>query len=175
MRVIPSPDRPKTGEDVYLRCIVLNKDGFPLKEGPVEGSVEHPGGEREQLLFEPDPDGDGVFLATFRTRKSGLVTLRTEAPKADRFLQTDIVVESLGLERVGRPARAGDLRELALLTNGKFGLLEDLMSIVQAIKALPDPAPLERIHRLRANLNWGLFLCALLAFYWTGRKFVGMI
>ena len=76
---------------------------------------------------------------------------------------------------MGRSARWGDLRELALLTNGKFGLAEDLESIVQAIKALPDPSPLERIHRLRADLNWGLFLCALLAFYWTGRKFVGMI
>ena len=175
MRVIPSPERPKAGENVYLRCIVMDKDGFPLEEGPVEGSVEHPGGESEQLIFEPDPEGDGVFLTTFRTRQPGPIALRTEAPKADRFLQTALQVESLGLERLGRSARWGDLRELALLTNGKFGLEEDLESIVQAIKALPDPSPLERIHRLRADLNWGLFLCALLAFYWTGRKFVGMI
>ena len=175
MRVIPSPERPKAGENVYLRCIVMDKDGFPLEEGPVEGSVEHPGGESEQLIFEPDPEGDGVFLTTFRTRQPGPIALHTEAPKADRFLQTTLQVESLGLERLGRSARWGDLRELALLTNGKFGLEEDLESIVQAIKALPDPSPLERIHRLRADLNWGLFLCALLAFYWTGRKFVGMI
>ncbi|MFP6887081.1 MAG: hypothetical protein VB997_05940 [Opitutales bacterium] len=175
MRVIPSPERPKAGENVYLRCIVMDKDGFPLEEGPVEGSVEHPGGESEQLIFEPDPEGDGVFLTTFRTRQPGSIALRTEAPKADRFLQTTLQVESHGLERLGRSARWGDLRELALLTNGKFGLEEDLESIVQTINALPDPSPLERIHRLRADLNWGLFLCALLAFYWTGRKFTGMI
>ena len=85
------------------------------------------------------------------------------------------MIENPGLERLGRPARDGGLKDLAKLTKGKFGLAEDLESIVEAIKALPDPAPLERIHRLRADLYWGLFLCGLLAFYWTGRKFAGMI
>lgn len=173
IKVIPNPKRPKAGEKVYLRCIVRDKTGSFLEEGSVEGTVEHPGGENEQLRFEAE--GKGVFLASFRSREPGPVTLRTEAPKADRFLQTAIMIENPGLERLGRPARDGGLKDLAKLTKGKFGLAEDLESIVEAIKALPDPAPLERIHRLRADLYWGLFLCGLLAFYWTGRKFAGMI
>jgi len=175
MKVIHSPERPKTGENVYLRCIVLDKDGFPLKDGPVESMIEHPGGETERLFYEPAPEGEGVFLATFRTRQSGTIKIRTEVSKADRFLETNLQAESHGLERLGRPARAGDLRELARLTGGKYGLGENLESIVQTIAALPAPDPLERIHRLRTDLNWGLFLCALLAIYWTGRKFTGMI
>ena len=127
MKVIHSPERPKTGENVYLRCIVLDKDGFPLKDGPVESMIEHPGGETERLFYEPAPEGEGVFLATFRTRQSGTIKIRTEVSKADRFLETNLQAESHGLER------------------------------------------------LRTDLNWGLFLCALLAIYWTGRKFTGMI
>ncbi len=126
-------------------------------------------------MFEPDEKGKGVYLASFRSRGPGPITLRTEVAEANRFLQTSIKVESPKLERLGRPARNGDLKELSRLTKGKFGLSQDLEEIVRAIQALPDPAPLEKIHRLRANFYWGIFLCGLLAIYWTGRKFAGMI
>ena len=175
IRIIHNPKRPKVGEEVFLRCIVRDKTGSLLEDGLVEGNVEHPGGENEQLLFEPDEKGKGVYLASFRSREPGPTTIRTEVAEANRFLQTSIKVEKPKLERLGRPARDGDLKELARLTKGKFGLAEDLEKIVQAIQALPDPAPLEKIHRLRANFYWGIFLCGLLAIYWTGRKFAGMI
>ena len=43
IRVIPDPERPKSGEKVFVRCrIVLDKAGFPLEDGEVEGVVSAP-------------------------------------------------------------------------------------------------------------------------------------
>jgi hypothetical protein len=31
IRLIPDPERPKSGENVFVRCIVLDKAGFPME------------------------------------------------------------------------------------------------------------------------------------------------
>ncbi len=175
IKILQYPERPKLREEVRLSCIVLDKEGLQLEGGTVEAVAYHPGGETERIEFEPDPSGPGVYLASFRTRRTGTVTLDVRAPDTGRSIISKIIVERPDVEEVGKAAKDRPLPTLAELTGGKFVHAEDFDEIATAIAALPDPAPLERIHRLRADLAWGIILCVLLAIYWTGRKFAGMI
>ena len=77
--------------------------------------------------------------------------------------------------RVDRAQTAADLLHLAQLTGGEFTDYLNYEKVTQSLSFLPDPQPLIRIHRLRTDTAWGLFLFGLLAIYWTGRKLVGMI
>ena len=173
--VIPDPERPKSGEKVFVRCIVLDKAGFPLEDGEVEGVVLHPNGQRENLRFTPDEEGPGVYLATFKAREPGTLSMRVNTLPTESELSLDLTVERPTKEKLGQPVVSRDLLHLAQLTGGEFTDYQNYEKVVQSLSFLPDPQPLIRIHRLRTNTSWGLFLFGLLAIYWTGRKLVGMI
>ena len=51
IKLIPSPEKPRVGEKVFLRCIVLDQNGFPLEEGEVSGLTRHADGNVENLSF----------------------------------------------------------------------------------------------------------------------------
>jgi hypothetical protein len=67
------------------------------------------------------------------------------------------------------------LYNLAELTGGKTSGIQNWKEVINELAALPNPEPVFRIHRLRTNSAWGLFLFSMLAIYWTGRKLLGMI
>ena len=65
IRVIPDPERPKSGEKVF----VLHRFGqsrFSIGRRRIEGVVLHPNGQRENLRFTPDEEGPGGYLASFK-------------------------------------------------------------------------------------------------------------
>jgi hypothetical protein len=175
IRVIPDPERPKSGEKVYVRCIVLDKAGFPMEDGEVEGVILHPGGQRETLQFTPDEEGPGVYLASFKARESGTLRMQVNSFPTERELSLNLTIEKQSKEKLGRPIVSRDLLQLSQLTGGKSVSYENYLSVVRSLSFLPDPQPIILIHRLRTDTAWGLFLFAMLAIYWTGRKLVGMI
>ena len=93
----------------------------------------------------------------------------------ERELSLDLTVERPTKEKLGQPVVSRDLLHLAQLTGGEFTDYLNYEKVTQSLSFLPDPQPLIRIHRLRTDTAWGLFLFGLLAIYWTGRKLVGMI
>jgi hypothetical protein len=175
IRVIPDPERPKSGEKVYVRCIVLDKAGFPMEDGEVEGVILHPGGQRETLQFTPDEEGPGVYLASFKARESGTLRMQVNSFPTERELSLNLTIEKQSKEKLGRPIVSRDLLQLSQLTGGKSVSYENYLSVVRSLSFLPEPQPIILIHRLRTDTAWGLFLFAMLAIYWTGRKLVGMI
>ena len=175
IRVIPDPERPKSGEKVFVRCIVLDKAGFPMEDGEVEGVIMHPNGQRENLRFTPDEEGPGVYLASFKAREPGTLNMKVNTLPTERELSLDLTVERPTKEKLGQPVVSRDLLHLAQLTGGKSTDCENYEDVVRSLSFLPDPQPLIRIHRLRTDTSWGLFLFGLLVIYWTGRKLVGMI
>ena len=175
IRVIPDPERPKSGEKVYVRCIVLDKAGFPMEEGEVKGVIRHPGGQKETLSFTPDEEGPGVYLATFKARESGTLGMQVNSFPAERELSLNLTIEKQSKEKLGKPIVSRDLLQLAQLTGGKSESYENYRSVINSLSFLPDPQPIILIHRLRTDTLWGLFLFGMLAIYWTGRKLVGMI
>lgn len=175
IRVIPDPERPKSGEKVYVRCIVLDKAGFPMEEGEVEGIIQHPGGQKETLQFIPDEEGPGVYLASFKAREPGTLGMQVNSFPTERELSLNLIIERQSKEKLGQPIVSRDLLQLSQLTGGKSVSYENYQAVISSLSFLPDPQPIILIHRLRTDAAWGLFLFGMLAIYWTGRKLVGMI
>ncbi len=175
IRLIPDPERPKSGENIFVRCIVLDKAGFPMQDGEVDGLIIHPNGQRESLLFSAEEEGAGVYLASFKAREPGDLLMKVKASPAERELDLTLKVEKQTKEKLGQPVVSRDLLQLARLTGGKSVNYQNYEEVTRALSFLPDPQAVVQIHRLRTDTTWGLFLFGLLVIYWTGRKIVGMI
>jgi hypothetical protein len=175
IRLIPDPERPKSGENVFVRCIVLDKAGFPMEDGEVNGLIIHPNGQRENLRFTAEEEGPGVYLGSFKAREPGDLRMKVNTLPAERELDMTLKVERQTKEKLGQPVVSRDLLQLARLTGGKSVNYQEYEKVTQALSFLPDPQPVIQIHRLRTDTAWGLFLFGLLVIYWTGRKLVGMI
>jgi hypothetical protein len=124
IRLTYSPESPNAGETVFLQASILNQSGFPLNEGKVVARVEGPGGRLEDLDFKPIEGGWGVYKTRFTPRKGGAFKLDISAPEADRQLETSIEVTQPLRERVGQSANFNVLRELAAITGGQRGAME---------------------------------------------------
>ena len=175
IRLIPDPERPKSGENVFVRCIVLDKAGFPLEDGEVDGVIIHPRGQRESLRFTADEEGPGVYLTSFKAREPGDLRMEVKTFPAERELGMTLKVERQMKEKLGQPVVSRDLLQLARLTGGKSVNYQEYDEVTQALSFLPAPQAVIQIHRLRTDTAWGLFLFGLLVIYWTGRKLAGMI
>ena len=175
IKLIPSPEKPRIGEKVFLRCIVLDRDGFPLENGEVKGLARHPDGDVENLYFRPDPECPGVYLSTLVATTAGNLEIEAMSESVDREIKTKLQVEELNRERLGKPANPISLEQLAELTGGISVNYQNTEQLISMLSLIPEPKPLIRIHSLRSNMYWGGFLFALLAIYWTGRKFFGMV
>ncbi|MEC8043259.1 MAG: hypothetical protein VX130_01550 [Verrucomicrobiota bacterium] len=175
IKLIPSPEKPRVGEKVFLRCIVLDQNGFPLEKGEVSGTARHADGNVENLSFRPDPECQGVFLSSLKTTSAGNLEIEAICESAERNIQTKLQVEEPNLERLGNPTNRVPLEQLANLTGGISVNYQNADALISALSLIPEPKPVLRIHSLRSNLWWGGFLFLLLAIYWTGRKFFGMV
>ncbi len=175
VRLTWSPETPRVGETVFLQATVLSQGGLPIERGPVIGKIAGASGAVEHLEFTPLEGGWGVFQSSFVPEKGEAYTVTVEAPKHDRELETRIDVAAPTLERTGQPVNSGVLREIAAITLGESGDLDDLSSMLERIALLPEPRPLEKRIRLWAHPAWGGLILLLLGLYWTGRKMAGMV
>ncbi len=175
IRFFHSPSAPVRGERVYLHATVFDAGGMPVTGGPVEVTATSPSGSLEKWFMQAAPGGWGVFTAEFVPREGGVYDVEVAARAAGRRVQASVQVSSPELERVGRPARHEVLRELSSVTGGRFGTVEQLGSLVEAIRVLPDFKPLESRFRLWCHPAWAALLIGLLVCYWAGRKLVGLI
>ena len=175
IKLIPSPEKPRVGEKVFLRCIVLDQNGFPLEEGEVSGLARHADGNVENIFFRPDPECPGVYLSSLEAATVGNLEIEAICESVDRNIQTKLKVDEPNLEKLGKPTNQVPLEQLANLTAGLSVNYQDAEKLISALSLIPEPKPTIRIHSLRSNLYWGGFLFLLLAIYWTGRKFFGMV
>ncbi len=175
IRMTWSPEAPEAGEKVYLQATVADPSGFPAEKGRVVADIAGPSGGTERIEFAMEPGGWGVFAAAWQPRASGdhRIALRSEAN--GRSMETTVSVEDPALEEVGRPVRMRVLREIASITGGQVSGGGDPAPAVAALRSLPEPEPLEARFRLWSDPWWGGFLLALLAAYWVGRKFAGLV
>jgi len=175
IKLIPSPEKPRIGEKVFIRCIVLDQNGFPLEEGTVNGIARHADGNMENLSFRQDPECPGVYLSSLEAIVAGNLEIEATCESAERNIQTILQVEEPNREKLGKPTSPVPLEQLANLTAGLSVNYKDANKLISALSLIPEPKPVIRIHSLRSNLYWGGFLFLLLAIYWTGRKFFGMV
>ena len=175
IKLIPTPEKPRFGEKVFLRCIVLDQNGFPLEEGEVKGFARHANGDVENITFKKDPDCSGVFLGTIQPSSPGDLSIEAICESAEKSIKTSLLVGELNREKLGNPTNPIPLRQLANLTGGLSKNYQENEELISALSFPPKPDPIFKINSLRTNLYWGSFLFVLLAIYWTVRKFFGMV
>jgi hypothetical protein len=175
IRLSYSPETPDAGGAVFLQATVLDQSGFPIDKGVVNGKVTAPDGKMERLDFTQLDGGWGVFKSSFTPQEAGAYKVEVESEQSNRKLETDINVARPLLEKQGQPVNADVLREIAAMTHGASGPVEDLDKIVNQISLLSDPQPIERRVRLWSDPVWGAIIIFLLVIYWIGRKLAGLV
>lgn len=175
IRLISDPESPKVGDNVYLRCICFDKDGFPLENGKISALVLHPNGIKENITFIPEINGPGVYLAKFIPQESGSYQIILESSPYQRKLQVELRISENSKERLGMPITENQMHSLSSITGGKSASFKDWMGIINEILVQPSPEPIFKVYRLRTNIPWAIFIFFLLTIYWVGRKLFGMI
>ena len=174
MRLFYSPEAPRRGETVFLHATVFDTSGFPLQEGTVRAAIMSEAGDSQVLRLESEAGGWGVFTGSFVPRERGAYKVVLTWDEGPRRVQTQIGVTSPRRERVGRPARAGVLREIAAVTRGRCGTVGDLEAMVRNLTLLPERAPVETRFCLWCHPLWAALVVTVLAVYWMGRKLAGL-
>jgi len=154
---------------------VLDAAGFPAEEGPVTGSIISPSGRVEHVQFGSIEGGWGVFKTQFKPSEAGRYKVVLDAPKQNRKLETDLVIQQRVLEEKGRPINRTILAEISGLTGGASSLSDGLEEIIQRISLAPEPRALEKRIRIWSSPWWGGLILLLLTTYWVGRKVAGMM
>jgi uncharacterized membrane protein len=175
IRFFFSPEAPSRNEKVFLHATVFDKSGFPIAGGTVRVTISKAGGQTETLDLTPDPGGWGVFTGSFTPHEGGIYNVLIKCDEAERQVKAQLTVSVSRRERVGQPARAGVLREIAAITGGKSGTTVDLNDIVRSIVAMPESEQQEERLKLWCHPLWCGLIILLLAAYWSIRKLMGMV
>jgi len=175
MRFFYSPESPSRGNTVFLHATVFDESGFPLQGGDVDVTIRSRSGWVQELKLEPEEGGWGVFAGAFVAEDGGPHDILVECEDAGRSLRTEIIVESYKRERTGRPARAGVLKEIASVTQGRCSTSEQLDEAVGNVSLLPEFKPTEHRFRLWCHPVWALVIVFLMGLYWSNRKLLGML
>ena len=161
-------------QDLRARSAFLNR-GFPAEDGPVTVSITSPSGRAEHLRFSAVEGGWGVFKSQFKPSEAGRYKVVLDAPKQNRKLDTELVVQQRTLEEIGKPINRSVLAEISAISGGGSALLSGLEQIVQQISVAPEPRELEKRIRIWSSPWWGGLILVLLSIYWVGRKAAGML
>ncbi len=175
LRVFFAPEQPSVGDRVRIHATALDAAGAPLEGGAVETRVVAPAGEGMAIALAPVAGGWGLYEGAFTPATSGVHRVRVRVPAAGREVETQLEVSRRRIERVGEPARPDVLRELAAVSGGAFAPAASAAELIERIRLLPEPDPVEQRFRLWCHPGWGAALALLLTVYWCGRKLAGRI
>lgn len=175
IRFFYSPETPAQGDRLFVHATALDARGFPLQQGTLEAAMISPSGREERLLLAPEDGTWGAFLGRMELREGGEHRLTVTCRETGKSATSKILAQIPRVEQVGRPARPEVMRELAHLTQGRAGGVEDLPSILSELKALPQRHPREVRFRLWCHPAWLAVVAGFFAAYWVGRKGLGRI
>lgn len=176
LRVVFSPDRPRSGDTVTLRVNAMADSGEPLQQGTISTQIECPDGRTLSVnLAKESTEAWGLFRGSFVAEIGGKYALRTLCKETDATLDSMINVAGVPLEQVGRPARLDVMQEIASITQGRMVTPEGVSEVIAALQALPKPEPILRRQPLWSHPLWGIVMIGLLGLFWAGRKFSGLV
>ena len=175
IRFFFNPEAPQRGDRVFLHATVFDKDSFPIRGGKVRATITAESGAGERLDLNAEPGGWGVFTGSFTAREGGRHKIAIACEEAGREVSAEMLVQSPRRELAGRPARSDVMREIAGISGGRCGAMDDLREMVRSIELLPQAKPVEERLRIWCHWLWATLIIMLFGSYWIGRKFVGMI
>jgi len=174
VRVFFNPERPQPGDTVTLNANAFDPDGSPLRDGTVSVDLTSPDGRAQRLSLEKLESTWGSFSGRFKVDQTGNWKLRViNSEDESNPLETSLIAQGSEIEKTGQPARPEVLEELARIARGRIIQPDQIPSLINEIKALPQPRPI--ISRTPLWSHWVTLaaLIALLATFWTARKLSG--
>ena len=175
IRLFYSPETPRVNEDVIVHATLFDALGFPVSSKSVSATLASPSGREEFINLSASDQRWGTFQGLFRPTEAGAYTITIPHPHGDLHIEKQIDVSQPAIERVGQPARADVMQEIARLSGGSSGSPENIAEIIDEISLLPRNKILENRLRLWSNPVWGSVLLILLCAYWIGRKIAGVV
>lgn len=176
MRLFFSPDRPRVEDVVTLNANVLDSQGGPLDQGSVVVQAIAPSGRTHTIRLQPgEEDAWGLFVGSFVPDEPGDHRLVAACAETGASVETELSVQGLSRERLGRLARFDVLEEIAAITGGRLTPVSEVRSLLDYLATLPEPEPTVHRTRIWAHPLWGGFLVLLLAVFWIGRKMIGAV
>ena len=174
VRVFFNPERPQPGDTVTLNANAFEPDGSPLRDGAVSVDLTSPDGHSQRLSLEKLESTWGSFSGRFKVDQPGTWKLRvTNHNDESNPLETTLIAQGSEIEKTGQPARPEVLEEITRITRGRIIQPDQIPSLVNEIKALPQPRPI--LSRTPLWSHWATLvaLITLLAIFWTARKLSG--
>ena len=174
VRVFFNPERPQPGDTVTLNANAFDPDGSPLRDGGVSVDLTSPDGRAQRLSLEKLESTWGSFSGRFKVDQTGTWKLRViNSEDESNPLETSLIAQGSEIEKTGQPARPEVLEELARIARGRIIQPDQIPSLINEIKALPQPRPI--ISRTPLWSHWATLtaLITLLATFWTARKLSG--
>jgi uncharacterized membrane protein len=172
-----SPEQPELGQALALDARVSTSSGEPLVRGEVAARITTPSGRVETVRFLP-PAGDaewGVFAGSFTPQEPGRHEVTLTCRETADTLEASVFVQGSAEEGIGGVARPEVLAEIAQVTRGRLVPQEDVAGLVDALAALPEPAPEVRRLQVWCHPLVAATLVGLLGLFWMGRKRQGLV
>lgn len=176
IRLFFSPDRPVSGDVLTLNANVMTPSGEPLQEGRVVVQVSSPSGATESVTLQPAGEESwGLFTGSIVPEEGGTYEMVTSCVETEAKLVTEVAIEGLKREQRGEPARYDVMEEIAKISRGELLAINDVETIVDKVRSLPQPEPTIQRLRIWSHPLWGALLMLLLTLFWITRKLVGLV
>lgn len=176
MRLFFTPDRPEARDVVTLQANVQDALGAPLLDATVSVQTLSPTGKASAIQLQPGQgDSAGLFVGSFRPTETGSYSIIATCAETGGQVRADLAVQGRELERLGQLARLDVLEEISALTRGRTASLASTQTILDELRALPEPEPVLTRTKIWAHPAWCALLVVLLGAFWTGRKIIGAV
>ncbi len=176
VRIFATPERPKPGDIVTLSANAYDESGVPLKDGNVRVDLTSPDGKVQTFNLSQTSGTWGAFTGSFKVKQPGTWSIKaTSSGSPEKPVETKLLAQGDSIEQLGQPARPEVLEEISRTAQGRIIEPDMIEALINEIKTLADPKPIERRFQLWNHWLVGLVLTVLLAIFWIGRKLNGTI
>jgi hypothetical protein len=175
MRLYYSPDQPQLGKTVMLKANVMERSGEPLAKGDVAARITAPSGRAQTIQFQSLSDEWGAFTGQYISEEPGQHRVTLSCKQTGASLDTSFFVQGAAKEPIGRPARPEVLEEIARVTRGQIIASQDVSKILNQLRDLPEPPPIERRLQIWCHPITAGLLVTMFGVFWVARKAVGLI
>ena len=175
VRLTYLPERPKAGDTLSFRATVMNAGGGPLQNADVRSRLIAPDGTIREWTLESAGGEWGVYAGKTPLPLAGEYTLETAVPSAGITHKVTIETTRPDLEKIGRPARFDELRQIATETGGFFTPFHDIDPLLEALQTVPSLPSATRTTALWSHPLWLTVILLLFCAFWLARKWAGAV
>ena len=176
VRLTYNPENPKVGEEISLQATMLNLSGG-ADNALLRASIRRvDNNSTRDIQLAPLEGGWGVFQGSLKMPAGGTYDIKIYNPNnPNQTLETTILVEAPTLEKLGQPANAKVMREIAARSGGETGQVADLSRLLAGLSGVAKKEEIQKPFELWSSPWWAGGILFLLAVYWVSRKVLGLI